>query len=1597
MASNSATPNEGGSRDDDNNSQERNKNAATWKLLTKYIDRFVKEEDYNEYTNIIQQATGASDEVIARAIRFRNSPYSQKPKTTTTQVTNAANPWTVASGEHGYNNNKKKKSNAGRPTGGTGGGPGGNRYHADFVNPDDGRMNRRLSDYNNNAGDGGNDSNGVLDMHDGDIQMQNERNKAEENKRKAEAVEALKKYANSFKNGTMDNDMATVEDSSDIDDGDDSGILVEDVEEGSSDNTTIASASGNRQQNNKNHNNNHHTYQPQEGSAVLEYLNAVLRDVRKDDDPLGIGKGRAWIPPDINPMSKSLGPEANPNQFYVGNTWVFVWHPMKQFKHYMPNKFQCIRCKSCDNTTINRWGIRPFHWWDKTVHVLYQWVRCSTCRVCFPTVGPKCLATLPTPITEQFPFMLPNLRGPGIYSQMITLLTLLMPHSILFGTFSRVFNSLRCINFAQSHASYLSSVLHWLKNPPAIVSSKIPTPFSPRLDQMGYCGLNINVPFVKSCLRLFMQVSGPYMQAAFQLANDEGASSDDSYKFTKHVVVSVKGKKVHLFTGVYSCLALSGKPVVSVFTYTKSPQELNEVIPDWSAVRRNVGQDELLRLEGDNAAGDSAQQLSSNPSLLKEVVPYRVQSDLPRFEVNANDYVYVHTREGLERYALALVDHAARLINETGCCRIGLDIEFDEHGITQISIAPEQYDKSLLIHPYQWGHRFEPTMKTILELSGVLIIGCNVVGDLHKLRREFGIQCTRVRDNRRYALFDNASQKTGLKDLAAAYLRLCVDKTHQRSNFRVHPPLAAHLQQYAVGDAILPPKIDEAITARLVGTTFGTHPPDLQPNAEIIVKSGGKDAAKAILRFLGECGNDNGESQMWGTLYVGKGKALVKIVSVIAPGLKLPYCQDGWGPNRRWTYGDVFDVCPDGIIAVKASQIHRRLTLSTSTAPDNNGMPPNNSNNNSAKAAEDTNDTTTATHATTTTNDTTTATHATTTTTTTDNTAEDTTGDTTNKESSNDKSGSTVCKEVAEEDEDNCIERVDDSAPDGNEEDDVVIRSREKSDIWHEFDGMTKLMRRNCPATPYMHQLLRAATMSINEREENRIKYVLTSKGIVNHADHFFYNREYWLRRMRMPPRSGSKASANLLAVIDFFKREDAFSEYITPEIEKFIRGWALRCLSGRYEELPDVDMYTHNGVDSDGLDIWLRRRGSRAENLHQKMNASVGPMGIGAETAHNLQVLVLYEYLVNTGITRCGEPDFGHTHHWLEDRIQSQISEIYGVELYPNRVNVSEYKPLDFIAVGVSRLCLNEDYVDKGEPGDSLTGDLRWVAQQQGLKYPPLPPSTKEEFAMIRQFCKDHPKPTRSDIHTLCKSFKARSNGIDIFPKLPTMILPAIARWKINQAMKALKLKAGASYDQFFEKLNSEKVNLPPPSSSQRIESRRGIQQNKSYHKAQSEDALVEDTSMPTRLPPTHVPPINAPAQVATIPPVSDIERSKFQRCVFWPMCESDARVCGGIRVETCNLYGMNGTQETPPMNEVIHQRRLRDWSRQACIQDCAWVCCGKAILCGGLTKEKCSKYGKNGTHVDSRPTEEEMVKAKRVKEAARQRARRAQNMFKT
>jgi hypothetical protein len=65
---------------------------------------------------------------------------------------------------------------------------------------------------------------------------------------------------------------------------------------------------------------------------------------------------------------------------------------------------------------------------------------------------------------------------------------------------------------------------------------------------------------------------------------------------------------------------------------------------------------------------------------------------------------------------------------------------------------------------------------------------------------------------------------------------------------------------------------------------------------------------------------------------------------------------------------------------------------------------------------------------------------------------------------------------------------------------------------------------------------------------------------------------------------------------------------------------------------------------DADGLDLWKRNGGTiRCENYHQKLDSAIGPWAVGACTAHSIMVLRTFLYNVSTGISRCGERNFGH------------------------------------------------------------------------------------------------------------------------------------------------------------------------------------------------------------------------------------------------------------------------------------------------------------------------------------------------------------------
>ena len=124
---------------------------------------------------------------------------------------------------------------------------------------------------------------------------------------------------------------------------------------------------------------------------------------------------------------------------------------------------------------------------------------------------------------------------------------------------------------------------------------------------------------------------------------------------------------------------------------------------------------------------------------------------------------------------------------------------------------------------------------------------------------------------------------------------------------------------------------------------------------------------------------------------------------------------------------------------------------------------------------------------------------------------------------------------------------------DGDDASANVIRSREKSDIWHEFKNTP--LKKDCPGSPSINMLLRAATHTINEIEEERVKHVLASKGISDFDAHFFFNKEWWYRRCRMPPREGEVAWNNLRTVLHYLQQNKLFKEFVSIELVKHITG----------------------------------------------------------------------------------------------------------------------------------------------------------------------------------------------------------------------------------------------------------------------------------------------------------------------------------------------------------------------------------------------------------------------------------------------------------
>jgi hypothetical protein len=294
-------------------------------------------------------------------------------------------------------------------------------------------------------------------------------------------------------------------------------------------------------------------------------------------------------------------------------------------------------------------------------------------------------------------------------------------------------------------------------------------------------------------------------------------------------------------------------------------------------------------------------------------------------------------------------------------------------------------------------------------------------------------------------------------------------------------------------------------------------------------------------------------------------------------------------------------------------------------------------------------------------------------------------------------------------------------------------------------------------------------------------------------------------------PKPNEHAS-RIYDVHEYINSEPALKEHVGDDFDEYMRKYLEKCKRGEYDTVPDVPIYSYRGRSSNGLNMYWRLRGVRAENAHQKMSNMLPACGIGIETAHYLILNLMSRYSVNSGTARCGEHDFGHPWLFYVDIIQDRIEQIWNVTVFSSHTNILAFKPTYFVEVGIGPLSYDSTCVQVEEPMPHLTGDMLFLAQRMKLKCPPIPCSTKEEFKIHNAFLRAHPKQNERQWRELASQFLHKMDGINVFTKLPQMLRSRFDRWSVNQDIKILGERIKDGFNHTRKKLFMARTNAPQP-----------------------------------------------------------------------------------------------------------------------------------------------------------------------------------------
>lgn len=379
--------------------------------------------------------------------------------------------------------------------------------------------------------------------------------------------------------------------------------------------------------------------------------------------------------------------------------------------------------------------------------------------------------------------------------------------------------------------------------------------------------------------------------------------------------------------------------------------------------------------------------------------------------------------------------------------------------------------------------------------------------------------------------------------------------------------------------------------------------------------------------------------------------------------------------------------------------------------------------------------------------------------------------------------------------------------------------------------------------------------------------------------------------------------------------------------------------------------------VRRDSLPARFRNGGtSHLECFHQKLDTPAGPWAFGVCIGHCTMLLRSTRFSINAGVTRNGEPSFRHPHLHFGDRFQHQVCETWGVVILPRHQNGLDFKPTNFISVGMGPKHLDPLCVRRGPPSPGASPDIDFMARRVCLERPPLPFSTKGEFKKLNQQACDDPNVNSKWLKEKASKCRDLADGKTMLPKAASALKQRYEQsWKGGQLIKAAQLGMGKSLKELSTKLSCASTKSPPSVNVRNASA------------AQSSDEKLEAVAL--------APPVVAPHQMAEAP----TRLQQEQQCTWSPLCGCRAEQCGGWTKSGCHVFGKNGAKESPMLQALDDAQKLvkKDVTKpveskkkkscendnEACNggRDCAWFphCALPVSACGGHKRDLCCALG--------------------------------------